>query len=290
MYGPEILRRRILDLTLAGEPPFVLSDAFPHDWMPIPQTAHLRTWPGNIDRKTIKRCRWLEIESFHQVRQGLPVEADRLYEDPFQQILQVRNTIDRSTNTSLKEGGLYFLQETTFNSANRFSPSLDVYLHVQADFVDMLMALFDELSATGFGADTSAGRGQFEILGDFHSVPWLSEPVECPNGSIVLSTFQPGPDDPVLGLWESFTKHGKIGPDFGLADVRKRPLVLFRPGACFFSHPTKPWVGRAVPMDQLLPDETCGEIRRRHLEVVHLAFGLAIPAHFNPEDIPCPTM
>jgi hypothetical protein len=140
--------------------------------------------------------------------------------------------------------------------------------------------LLEALAQIGFGADTSTGRGAFDFpsgTAELEPVDWLDPaPVEA-DGMITLSTFQPGPTDPVHGLWESFTKFGKLGPGFGLTDVRKNPLLLFRPGACF-AGPPRPFLGRAVPMDELLPAAVATALDARGIRVVHPAFALAVPA------------
>ena len=54
LEGGEALRRKIIDPALAGRPPFVLSDAFPGDWLPVPAFTRLLDWPPD-QRKTVKR-------------------------------------------------------------------------------------------------------------------------------------------------------------------------------------------------------------------------------------------
>jgi hypothetical protein len=94
---------------------------------------------------------------------------------------------------------------------------------------------------------------------------------------VVLSTFQPAATDPTDGAWEAFTKYGKLGPDFGLENVFKRPMILFRPGACFRSLPARGWMGRAIPMKELLAEDIVGHLNGRGAAVVHWAFGLCVP-------------
>lgn len=92
------------------------------------------------------------------------------------------------------------------------------------------------------------------------------------------STFQPGVDDPTEGVWETFTKFGKLGPDFGTENVFKRPLVMLRPGACF-SPPVNSAsvVGRAIPMTELLAQAEVNAFSNQSYTIIHYAFGLAVP-------------
>src|SRR5690554_6662341 len=91
------------------------------------------------------------------------------------------------------------------------------YVAYKADSVrprarELLLYLFDELACVGFGADVGIGKGAF---GFPNGVPEL-EPVDLFQSDrrsgdktlIVLSTFQPGPEDPTRGVWESFVKFG----------------------------------------------------------------------------------
>lgn len=45
------------------------------------------------------------------------------------------------------------------------------------------------------------------------------------------------------------------------------------------TEPPRTFLGRAVPMDELLPDTTASELRRRNIEVIHPAFALTVPIH-----------
>ena len=133
-----------------------------------------------------------------------------------------------------------------------------------------------ELSYTGYGADVSIGRGHFSIDPEgLEVVPELDTVPEA-NAMIVLSTFQPDTIDPIDGYWETFTKYGKIGPDFGLENVFKRPLIMFHSGACFKGEP-RSHIGRCIPMTELLSPETCQQLKANNAAIVHLAFGLTLP-------------
>jgi len=155
---------------------------------------------------------------------------------------------------------------------------LDLSLHVRvADgFADRLLALFRELEQTGYGADNSIGKGQFELVSEPQPQPELDS-VPNANGVFALSTFQPGPADPTDGYWESFTKYGKLGSDFGIENVFKRPMIMIRPGACFRAASSRGWIGRAIPMDELLAPDAAATLSDRGCSVLQLAFGLSVP-------------
>ncbi|MCS7046178.1 MAG: hypothetical protein NZO58_07470, partial [Gemmataceae bacterium] len=124
--------------------------------------------------------------------------------------------------------------------------------------------------------DRSAGKGQFRLEGDIEPFPGLDEPADA-DGSVALSTFQPTDGNPTDGAWEAFTKYGKLGPDFGLENVFKRPIIVLRPGASFRTPVPRGWLGRAIPMDELLAQDVVGKLRNLDVQVIHWAFGLCVP-------------
>lgn len=276
----DLLEDGITAPALRGKPPFVLSDAFPGDLLPVPIMAQLQSWPDE-QRKVVKRARWLTKESFIRARNyGSFRIEDFLPDDAFVVQDRLRNTLDRATQGTPERGGLWPSSETWLA---REQPFLSVYARVADEFAPTLIRLVRELTATGFGADTSAGLGQFELLGKPETVAWLDESSATAKGCMMLSTFQPAVNDPTDGLWESFVKYGKLGPDFGLENdqIFKRPLLMLRPGACFVTSTLRPFLGRAIPMDELLPEGVASIIRAQKRQVVHFAFGLAVPFHHH---------
>jgi CRISPR-associated protein Csm4 len=272
----ELLEDGITSPALRGRPPFVLSDAFPGDLIPVPIVAFLQSWPDE-QRKLAKRARWLTKECFIRARSHGSFQIEDLLPDrAFISQDRLRNTLDRTTQGTPERGGLWPSSETWLAGEQ---PYLSVYARVEDEFVPTLIRLVRELTATGFGADASAGLGQFELLGEPESAAWLDAPGTKMNSCMVLSTFQPAVNDPTDGMWQSFVKYGKLGPDFGLENEQtyKRPLLMLRPGACFVTSTAHPFFGRAVPMEELLPENVASIIRSQQRQVVHFAFGLAVP-------------
>src|ERR1700722_15011279 len=65
--GSTAVRQQIIEPALAGKPPFVLSDAFPGDWLPVPAAVRLLDAPAEL-RKTVKQAKWLPLQSFARVQ------------------------------------------------------------------------------------------------------------------------------------------------------------------------------------------------------------------------------
>lgn len=278
--GADVLRGEILEPAAAGRPRFVLSDAFPDRWLPVPAALKLRKWPADR-RKQLKRARWISKSAFSRfcATGELSFDALRL-DDPMREVARLRNTLDRISDTTSGAGGSLFAANETILAEGG---GLWVLARVEEGFEATLLELFTELSNVGFGGDTSVGLGQFELAGGLEPVEELGERIEGGNCSVVLSTFQPAADDPTDGAWESFVKFGKLGPDFGLDNVFKRPLLVLKPGACLRTEQARDFVGRAVPMGELLARPIADELRARGAEILHLAFGLSIPARIDWE-------
>jgi len=250
-------------------------------------------WPTDR-RKHVKRARYLRPDDFARARAGGAPPVDALLPDPVITNARQHNTLSRMTDTTGDaDGGSLFARDDLLLDPRAAGVGgvdhLSVYARARdAAAADLLLALLDALAEGGFGADAATGRGQFELVGDPEPQPALEAPPPGADALVVLSTFQPAAGDPTNGLWETFTKFGKLGPDFGLGNdaVPKNPLVLLRPGACFrTADPARPFLGRAVPADELLPPAVADALRARGADVVHAAFGLAVPARF-PEGLP----
>jgi CRISPR-associated protein Csm4 len=271
--GDTVLRQQIIEPALAGRPPFVLSDAFPGDWLRVPAAVRLLDSPAE-QRKTVKRAKWLSQKSFGRLQCGeLPTMSELIHESGILEYTQLRNTISRSSNTTTDGGGLFPTQESVLDKDVN---CLTIYARVEAGFVEPFWRLVQELAHWGFGSDRSAGKGQFRLGSQLESANELDAPADA-DGCVVLSTFQPAASDPTDGAWESFTKYGKLGPDFGLENVFKRPMIVFRPGACFRGQAARGWIGRAIPMHELLAGNVIGHLNGRAAPVVHWAFGLCVP-------------
>jgi CRISPR-associated protein Csm4 len=278
--GDDSLLRDVITPALAGEPPFVLSDAFPGNLLPVPAGLRLRDWLP-ADRKHVKRARWLQAESFLRAQSGGDLApAELLPDDIFKSYAHVRNTLDRLTDTTGDAGSLFSLGETVFNEMSELlntAKYLSVYVRVAEGFEKPLLGLFEQAASVGFGADVSVGKGHFDLVSGLEAVEWLDDTNAKPNGFISLSTFQPGNRDPTDGLWDAFTTFGKTGPDLGLENVFKRPLVMLRAGACFRGA-QREFVGRAVPMNELLSVESRHHLEAIGVNLVQYAYGLAVPA------------
>lgn len=280
--GGGALQGEILQKCLDGKPPFVLSDAFPLDYLPIPEIARFSV---ENPSKKIKEARWLAPENFQRAQcSEILAEDDFISDDFIKRETHLHNTLDRLSDTTEAGGGLF--ASTDFFGKPRNEKEefyLSIYARIEENYVERLTEILKLLSESGFGADVSTGKGQFEITSDFEEINWLDQTRRNSNGITVLSTFQPAENDSTNGVWESFIKFGKIGADFGLENVFKRPLLMFKPGACFQSSADKDFTGGVVPMNALLTTEQNTRLRELSIEINQLCYGLAVPHAWEEE-------
>jgi len=278
-HGGERLKRDLLDPWQAGEPPFVLSDAFPGDLLPAPACLPLWPWPEE-KRKQVKRTEWLEPHQFQQLQEGQqPALAPAITKLAVEDV-RLRNTLDRIADRTGAPGSLYEIPCTALGYDASY---LSVYARLTTGGDSLLRGLVGLLAEAGFGADASVGQGRFEWDGSFDDASWLTE-VKAANGWISLSTFQPAPTDPTEGYWRSFVKYGKLGPDFGLDGVFKRPQWMLRPGSCFREQGTvRECYGRLIGTDELLPEGTRKALAGADIHPVQPALALAVPMKWAKE-------
>lgn len=282
--GAGALRRDFLEPWLAGEPHFVLSDAFPGDAMPMPVAASLLwDWPRE-SRKSIKRMKWLppaEFSAFQNGRRPDVVTSGQSRHLPsIQHHVRLRNTVARATAPDAAGSELF---EVPYSTLTRPDVGLTIYARVSKDGLAILSESLEQLGRTGFGADASVGHGGFDINVD--SMPNTSlDEVPNANGFVSLSTHQPSALDPVDGYWQTVVKYGTMAPEFHDAVVFKRPQVMLAPGACFRTpgHP-EPFYGGAISPDDLLSERDRSVLAARGVDPVQAAFCLAVPMKWSAE-------
>ena len=281
--GPDYLNVFLLDPWRAGEPLFVISDAFPGAALPAPALLPLRDWPAK-QRKEVKKRRWLSPDQFRAVQSGAGISLD---EDPPVVIkagIQTRNAIDRTTGTTGAAGNLF---PTAFSYLSEPDAALTLYARTGDDGRAILTEALTLLGRTGFGANASIGYGGFELDGDPVPCPELDDVPEA-DGFISLSTFQPAPTDPTDGFWRMFIKYGKLAPEFQRIHAQaafKLPQIMLEPGACFRTGDRpRPFYGGAIGPERLFPREVGQALAAHDVAPVQPAFALAAPMAWQKEN------
>ena len=277
-YGPDALRRDFLDPWLAGEPPFVVSDAFPGDSLPAPHGLSL-WWDWPVEkRKEVKKGRWLTPADFLLVQRGQRPALDPTSVH-FRDHVRLRNSVSRITGAAGHDGGLF---EVPYSDLSEPDRGLNIYVRASRSGMKTLMQALGMLGRTGYGADASVGHGGFELNEGPQPCPELVD-VPAADAFISLSTYQPVATDPVDGFWRILVKYGKLAPEFHDTAVFKRPQVMLQAGACFQtgSFP-RPYYGGPIGPDRLLAPADRQSLAILGVHPVQAAFALAVPARWQP--------
>lgn len=241
-----------------GSPPFILSDGFPAQWFPRPMSAEFLALDYE-NKKELKKIEFIDFDAFNSIRFGrrCKVSASDI---PISVVSLPHNTINRLTNTTLSEGGVYNLKEYVIQDVTIYCKV------VSEDWKERVLKIFKDLSNTGYGRKKSIGKGQFSIR-EVHNFDFPE--VKEANGFVTLSNFCPAENDPTEGLYKTFVKYGKLGEEFTFCgNPFKRPLLMIKAGSVFKTGGNpKEFYGRTV-QDRISPAKP---------EVVQYAYAFAVP-------------
>ncbi len=154
------------------------------------------------------------------------------------------NAINRLTNHTLAEGGLFF-QEEIF-PAKPVDYDLWIRSGLSAERVRELIAWGLE---GGYGRDAGTGKGHIEVGGiETRDLPAAGSP----NALMTLGPCAPAAGDPTRGFWSTTTRFGKLGgPWASMAGddqpggAFKHPVIFLATGAVL-AGPPRPYLGRIV--------------------------------------------
>ena len=251
-----------------GAPPFLLSDALPGDWFPAPLGTAYQTRAGDKAKVPV----WVRPPDFQRMLldPGLLTPPSLSGGEKSSHADRRQASLDRATDRTDTEGGALFEVEQQILSADTggvFS------LYIRTEAPDILEALIDLLSVTGFGKKCSTGLGAFTVDGKAEPYPALDNYAGA-NGFVSLSHFVPARTDPTQGAWRTHVSY----PKYHGSSVKhpfKGRLVQLTPGSCFHTAAQpRPWYGRGV------------EVARKHDEfpkAIQYGFAFAVPAILRPE-------
>lgn len=281
------------------EPPLVISDPLPAGFLPTPSLpapppawmAPLAKTLGKADKQVDKgewidghdilkkwlKRRWIADDDFAAVVDSFG------WQDIIQKWMKTgtgkdlpgppaaknapvaHNTINRLTNHTLDEGGLFF-QKNTYHAGN---PRYDLWVRSTLP-LDRVRQLLEWALEGGYGRDASVGLGHLVIT---DAAPANLPAAKQPNAMLTLGPCTPAPDDPTQGHWKVLTRFGKLGGPWAKSDDQqnntpfKYPLLMLETAAVLFG-PPRPFIGRIVH-----------NVHPVRSEVVHYGYALTIPVH-----------
>lgn len=273
-----------------GDPPILLSNGFPGDYLPRPilpavSLAQDQTKAQQIaamkSAKRAKEIHWVSVEDFNALRRGAAPELAQQISLKGPQVV-LKNQINRLTGgtTAMEEheasGNLYTLEELRFvNRADNPNATMDVsiYIKVRSEaHAHRVDELFQYLEKSGYGKKKSAGYGQIEYRG-LEAFDEFEPPPHTANGFVSLSNWVPEQDDPTDGYYSTLVKYGKLGETLvHTENPFKFPITMFTAGSSFRlgEKPIKEWYGRLVP--GIAPGKQ---------EVVQYAYAFSLPLQLH---------
>lgn len=246
--GPAYLTR-LLDAFRAGEPPFVLSSAFPRGMLPKPVLAPMSranfkslaeglVVPGGLFQamskyKEFRKRPWLPVDVWPSVRDKLSSRVlfqlwlkgqsrNRATPDATQ-AMEMHNTIDRRTGRGL-DGRLY----TTTSVYHHATSRMDIY--VQTENPEQFEVLLSHVALQGLGKDRSSGKGAFSFVLDPDFRP---QDLIGSSGAwkLSLSVLSARNLHGLRGHYATLTKYGKVWNGFGQSNPFKKPFLALTEGA-----------------------------------------------------------
>lgn len=256
-FGGASLEAELIAPSLAGEPPVIFSNGFPHGALPLPvgcyDTANrFEALADKAERraayqqaKRLKGARFVERSGFGRIRAGdWSGFTERLTEEGGREETTLHNMVSRDSGVveSLDgAGNLFGGVRRFFDPGQRF----DCYILTELD-PGRLSSVLELMLSLGIGADKSSGCGLFrlESLAEERELP---VPPEGANGFMALSNFLPARQDPTEGAWKLLPKYPKMDREFAQGDAPfKKPLLFLQAGALFRTEAPKPWYGRCL--------------------------------------------
>lgn len=238
-------------------PPLLVSNGFPSDYLPKPiippiTQTELDTFVGWENRiansfkiKTIKKLTLIHKSDFEQLQTGI-ITPFSLFQNMYgsydtmmkdlaneQGMVVQHNTVNRIKGMVTR--GLYAQEETFFglNTGNFI-----IYLKTYCFSRKELEGIFAFIGEGGFGRNKSTGKGHFNTVKVNEGID-LRE-ADNPNAFMTLSSFIPRENDPVRGYFHTLLKYGKLGGVYatGASKVNnnpfKKPLIMFTAGSVFY--------------------------------------------------------
>lgn len=252
-YG-EALLSHLLKGYSEGMPFIVCSDAFPHDFMPLPAYPFAHWAKINEANKEMKRKKWLPVSRwpypvsdwYKEARSDKEVIQEGSTSDLALRKVVVHNTINRMTGTT-STGGMFTPYQT---ERIQYHPAslLDIYVDYDDERITSktICQCLSAIGLIGFGRDASLGLGKF-------SVENCSE-VSCQITSKNVMTLSASVLDGVAidatktfyNVQTYFGRHGNIRAVRGVAF--KKPVLMASAGSyitCCDLCP-KPFIGKGI--------------------------------------------
>ncbi len=199
------------------DPFLVVSDGFCTGYLPKPKMPSVLLGEDSKEKKANRKKVWLTLE---QLRDGRFLEAlsDDDIECDDKSTVTMHNSINYQSFKTSDDGSFAPYGEKEFSIGKK-----DIYFLIDdLQFsLDELQKAFEQLSLSGYGKDTTVGKGRFTFE-DF-------EEVKIDNTSktfMSISPFSPQGIECKEIYYEPFTRFGKFGGDRAFKNAFKKPILM----------------------------------------------------------------
>lgn len=283
----------------SGEPPLVISNAFPKGCLPFPvlepiektkQRELINTFWNESDFiaavsafKKLSTIKYISKELFKHISKGTIsryslLEAILANPKKFPVIsaelpsVTYHAKINRLSGTAI-DGGLFTAPEIFY-----FSNELEAYCKIGHGFSEeKLKQCMEFINIDGFGRKKSTGKGAVYCTIERRT----DDVTDDTNAFMSLSNYVPCQDDPQKGFYKLITKYGKLGGHFASSSIIpgknptpfKYPIVMFESGSVFKVDKKKEHYGRIVK----------GVHPAKKINIVH--YGMAYPMPLKIEGL-----
>lgn len=241
---------RLLGRFAVGDPPFLISSAFPcrqeaGRWVhflprPLlpPMARGAEMSPEEAQKlKEFKRLRWIPAGHFSDFLQGRHSEGEYYASEEWRKIKppairrtdRLRATIDRLSGTTDGTGTLFTAPEYRVQGGGLFF----LLKGEETGVVEKCLGFLEDF---GWGGGNSIGHGQFRARLEEGEV--FAE-AEAPDRFVALSLYHPQKEELAHfrqgdAWYELASRKGKVGGHFlHPADFWKRSVMMFAPGSTF---------------------------------------------------------
>jgi CRISPR-associated protein Csm4 len=233
---PETFHSMLEEFSSGETPPFILSDAWPGDLLPLP--AHIPP----VNPKKLKPPFYIPSQTFQGISAGRNPSA-ALVEDVIVPSSRIQTSIDREKGAAL-DGQLF---ETDIIHLGTACDTLSIYIRSDR-FLNQVISCFKAMSLLGFGRKSTTGLGQFQLLEPIEHASWLDCHPSNPAW-VSLSHFVPAPTDPIHGQWRTHVTFPKFHANSS-SNVFKGTILMLTPGSVFRTNSSaaRDWYGSMIPV------------------------------------------
>ena len=256
-FGEE--RLKVLLSTYNDKPFLVVSDAFATGYLPKPKMPSLLLGEDQEDKKINRKKLWLTCK---QLEDGNCADAltNKEANNREKNIVSMHNSLNYKTFMTSDDGSFAPYGEKEVSFSDR-----DIYFLVDENklTLDELEEAFTLLSESGYGKDTTIGKGRFEF-GIFDE-----QEMQCSSTIFMtLSPFSPKGLECESIYYEPFTRFGKFGASRAYKSAFKKPILLADVASVveFKSEQRYQYLGRAIT-----------EISDVYRDAVHQGYSIVVP-------------